>query len=71
MGEVRYVIKLLDVLKINTVIITTDPDSSGLIPIFLKEALPVYPTYAVQEHHNNKENPFLTFQSNEFMNLSL
>lgn len=58
MGEVRYIIKLLDVLKINTVIKTTDPDSSGLIPIILKEALPAYPIYAVQECHNNKENPF-------------
>lgn len=71
MGEMRYVTKLLDALKTNTVIITTDPDSWGLISIILKKALPAYPIYAVQERHNNEENPFLTFQSNEFMNLSL
>lgn len=39
MGVMRYVIKLLDVLKTNIDIITSDPDSLGLIPTIRKEAI--------------------------------
>ena len=44
----RYIIKLLDVLKPNIDIIMTDPDTLGLIPTILKEALPAYLIYTVQ-----------------------
>lgn len=61
MGVMRYIIKLLDVPKPNIDFITSDPDSLGLIPTILKEALAVYLIYAVKEYDNNEEKPFLTF----------
>ena len=47
MGVMRYIIKLRDVLEPNIDIIMTGPDSSQLIPLILKEALPAHLIYTV------------------------
>lgn len=68
MVVMSYVIKLLDVLKTNIDIITTDSDFLRLISTIPKGALPAYLIYTIQESDNNEGKPFLTFLSNKFVN---